>query len=347
MRKVTFVLFLLLVFGSFPAQAQDVYLPLVAGSTARPIDTRNIHLCSKAELDALNDPQDTLDVITASTPDDGCILPSETFPGDVHNLIFQDDKQVQSSAIDYWTWPRRVALYRLDCYTWPGCSPTDNYFIDGVQGLFPARNNTLPSGRSWSDHFIGNWSSIGLYTSGAICGTTTRPHVLIGIGQGRFSSSYTSTTPKIFVERYSGYYGCTTTVVTGYTPSATDVHYLQMYVTGYGEGNVTYWTARYRRNGQWYYIWTDQPYDIPGWYLMIGGESGADTLAHADLPEIDLQYISKIQLYRISFGWKSYHDKHIGYLSGLTTKQVDSPMVMTSYNTGYSYTSLGWEMNSP
>lgn len=349
MKKLCLVV-LLLVLSSLPAYAQDdnkTYLPLVNGGSSI-LDAVHIPPCTDEELAALNKPRSATEVVPDNPSDDGCLLPTETFPGDTHPLIFQGDQDygpVQASEANYWTWPRRVVLYRLHCYTAYGCSNDNTDVIEGVQGLFPAIGGTLPSGGSWYDYFVGSWASIGPPITGYLCGITTRPHILIGIGQGRFSSSYVSTTPKIFVERYSAYEGCTTTVATGYTPSGYDVHWLQLYRNSYN-GTLSYWTARYWANNQWYYIWTNEEYDSPTVYMMIGGEAGATTLTNADNLVADMQYISKIRL-KIVSGWKSYHEKNIGYLANSTTKQADSPAVMLDWNTGYSFTSLAWEINDP
>lgn len=331
-----------------PVYAQmptTVHLPFISSAS-----TSGIKPCIAGEMAALNNAPDN-EAMPDNPSDAGCLLPSETFPGDMHSLIYQGDpnyESVQASALDYWTWPRRVALYRLDCNVLYGCGAYGSTsYINGALGLFPAGRAYLPGGRTWSDHFVGNWVSIGPPGVGLCPGDSAwiRPHVLVGIGIGRFSSSYYSTTTKIFAERYSPLYGCSTTVVTGYNPSSSDIHHLQLYKTGGSGGTYnTTWTARYWRAGQWYYIFENQLFEWDGWYMMIGGESGSDTLAHADLPTVDLQYISKIRVQR-SDGWFSYHDKNMGYLSGDTTKQADSPAVMIDWNTGYSFVSLGWVMN--
>ncbi len=341
MKKIitSIVLLLIISLQALPVSAQGgkVYLPLV-GSYSQILP------CTPTELAALNEPDDQ--TMPDHPSDSGCILPSETFPGDAHNLIFQNDMPVQSSTVDYWTWPRHVSLYRMDCSLTTLCGSTNSLYIEGALGLFPARGGTLPSGGSWSNYFVGNWVSVGP-TGLTVCpgdSTVIRPHVLIGIGQGRFSSAYYSTVPRIFVEKYDGY-GCTTTVVTDYDPATTDIHHLQLYQNSYS-GGYSYWTARYWRSNQWYYIWTNQAFGHHGEYLMIGGEVGATTLAHASDPTVEMQYISKIRVKLDDYwGWKSYMETNIYYLTGITSKQADSPITMLDWNTGLNFTSMAWEMN--
>jgi len=341
MKKAILVL-LLVGLSTLPTKAQDskIFLPLV---NAVDNSQQAIVLpCTNAEMAALNKPDDR--PMPDNPTDKGCLLPSETFTDGMHTMQFDD--QIQAAAKDYWTWPRKVVLYRLNCsLNWPTCGSANGLYIEGALGLFPARGGILPSGGSWSNYFVGNWVSVGP-TGTAQCpgGPTTRPHVLIGIGQGRFSSSYYSATPKIFAEKYDTN-GCTTFVVTSYNPAISDIHHLQVYQNNFTGGNGS-WTARYWHNNQWYYIWTNQDFEYRGEYLMIGGEVGATTLAKAADPIVDLQYISKIRLkLDAAYGWRSYMETNIIYFNGATTKQADSPITMLDWNTGLNFTSMAWEMN--
>lgn len=357
MKILRFVLLAgLLIFASAAqATAQDdqhvIHLPLVNGDTVSiptgiPADSHSIPDCPPGWNETLNNH----DWHEDGPPDysaPGCLLQGATVienPSWGLDPYSNDNRAARSptgakDTPDDWFIPRKVILNRADCTDY--C----NSFTSGIQDIktymtaYPATLN------SSSSQHVAHWFSIGRPETTSCPGNgSQRVHIGMGIGQGRVTANY-STSSRIFFYDYFVGGTCTQTIYNLVSVPNDFAVPMWIFADSASSGDTT-WSGAIWAGGYWNYLFLNksllQPYAS---YVMLGSEMGAQNYDWSTIHvPLNLQNRVTIKTNNGNYPWQVFNMPYPFSVSSVSWSQADSPWAMLDA-TGFDYTSNSYRAN--